>query len=50
MIACCSEMEVIREGRLLDIRGLGDMRTEVLPFIRVRERLHVGVSCVLHCF
>ena len=48
MIACCSEMEVVREGGLLDIRGLGDI--EVLPFIQVRERLHVGVSNVLHSF
>ena len=41
-------MEVVREGGLLDIRGLGDI--EVLPFIQVRERLHVGVSSVLHSF
>ena len=48
MIACCSEMKVVREGRLLDIRDLGDIRAEVLPFIQLRERLHVGVSGVLH--
>ena len=33
---------MVREGRLRDIKALGDVLLEVLPLIREREKLHVS--------